>query len=370
LINEKEIERIYPSMVEFRRHIHEFPELGMETTKTRDFVEKHADSLGFSSRRIENGLTVDTGNSPRVALRADMDALPIEENTGLPFSSKNRGIMHACGHDMHTAILMGVMEYLSRADLAPVRLIFQPGEEIGKGASMMISGGAIDGIEYTFGLHAWPSLGVGEYAILKGKAMAAVDEFTVRITGQGGHGAYPHLAYDTILESSRVVQYLLTIPARRVNPLNPSVLSIGYIKGGSARNIIPTDVEIGGTVRTFSTDDSKIIEREVMKIAGEHVAVDYSRELPPLINDATYASSIDEISSKYVKMVNPDPTMGGEDFSLYCSGSKCSFAFLGTGKVNGKEVSKHSSVFTVNEEAMKYGMKLHISAVLAALKMQ
>lgn len=366
MIKSDELQKLYPSVVEFRRHIHENPEIGMETEETKNYVKQHAKSLNFSVKEVGNGLIVESGKSPKIALRADMDALPIKEGTGLSFSSKVEGRMHACGHDMHTAVLMGVMTHLAEKNYPPVRFIFQPGEEIGRGASSMIEGGSMEGIDHIFGLHAWPSLGVGEYSILKGKAMAAVDEFAVRVAGEGGHGAYPHLAYDTILESSRIIQYLLAIPARRIDPLNPSVLSIGYVNGGKAKNIIPAEVEIGGTVRTFRKEDSAIIEREVLKIGGQHVEVQYSRELPALINSIDFATEIDKISSMYLKNVDVNPTMGSEDFSLYCSKAKCSFAFLGTGRINGKEVSKHSSVFDVNEEAMKYGMILHISAILAA----
>lgn len=366
MIDLSEIEKIFPSVVKFRRHIHENPELGLDTADTKRYVKEYSDSLGFQTREVGNGLIVESGNSPKIALRADMDALPIRENTGLPFSSKIDGRMHACGHDVHTATLMGAMTYVKEKTLPPVRFIFQPGEEIGKGAALMIEGGAMEGIQNTFGLHAWPSLGVGEYSILKGRAMAAVDEFDIKVSGTGGHGAYPHLAYDTVLESSRIIQRLLAVPARRIDPLNSAVLSIGYVNGGKARNIIPSQVEIGGTVRTFNVEDSAIIEKEVLSLEGEHVNVHYSKQLPPLINNPVYATNIDGVALNYLKNVQINPTMGGEDFSLYCKKSNASFAFLGTGKINGREVSKHSNVMDVNEEAMKYGIILHISAIVAA----
>lgn len=369
MIEKGEIEKIYPLMVEYRRHIHQNPEIGMETIETKNYVKKLAADLGYKIKEVGNGLITDSGKDPKIALRADMDSLPIEEETGLAFSSKNTGKMHACGHDMHTAILMGAMIYSKRMSLKPIRFIFQPGEEIGQGASAMIEGGAMEGIAHAFGLHAWPSLSVGEYSIRRGKAMAAVDSFEVKIRGEGGHGAYPHLAYDTILESSRIIQYLLTIPARKIDPLNSAVLSIGYVNGGRAKNIIPAEVTVGGTVRTFTSEDSEIMEREVTKLRGEHVEVNYLRELPPLLNDDKFAKMVDEAVLPYVKAVEAKPTMGGEDFSYYCQKAPSSFAFLGTGKIQGREVSKHSSVFDINEEAMKYGLLLHISAVNAATKL-
>ena len=365
MIDLAEVDKIYPLMVEYRRHIHENPELGMDTVETKNYVKKLATDLGFSIKEVGNGLIVDYGTNPRIALRADMDSLPIVEETGLKFSSKVSGRMHACGHDLHTAVLMGVMLYSKRTNLKPLRFIFQPGEGIGQGAAMMIDGGALEGIANTFGLHVWPSLNVGEYSICRGKAMAAVDSFEIRVKGSGGHGAYPHLAYDSVLESARIIQYLLTVPARKIDPLNSAVLSIGYVNGGKAKNIIPAEVNIGGTVRTYTREDSETIEREVTKFRGEHVEVNYVRELPPLINDEKLAGKIDSVASKYLKPVTARPTMGGEDFAFYCSRVPSAFAFLGTGKIKGIEVSKHSSVFDVNEDALKYGLLLHLSAIEA-----
>lgn len=365
LIDLNLVEKVYKKSVDLRRNIHENPELGMETHETMRTVKKYADELSIPSKEIENGLIVDIGQNPSVALRADMDALPVEENTGLPFSSKIKGRMHACGHDVHTATLVGVMEYCTEAGISGVRFIFQPGEEIGKGARMMIDGGAMDGIRAIFGLHVWPALDVGEYSIIKGTAMAAVDEFKIKVKGNGGHAAYPHLVFDTILESSRIIQNLISIPARKINPLNPSVVSVGYVNGGKATNVIPASVEIGGTVRTHLKSDSIIIEKEIRKMESEHIQIDYCNELPPLINDSDLAESIDSTASSYLKMVNAQPSMGGEDFALYCEKGQCAFAFLGTGKINGLEVSKHSNIFNVNEESIKYGIMLHLSAIEA-----
>jgi len=363
LIDNNVIEEIYPKIIEIRRKIHQNPELGMETRETMKLAKSYAENLDFSTREIGNGLIVDSGPSPTIGLRADMDALPVEEKTGLPFSSKIKGRMHACGHDVHTSILMGVMEYCKRKKIDGIRFIFQPGEEIGQGARMMIDGGAIDGIDSIFGLHVWPALDVGEYSIVKGTAMAAVDEFKIKIKGNGGHAAYPHLVFDTILESSRIIQNLISIPARKIDPLNPSVVSVGYVNGGKATNVIPAEVEIGGTVRTHNKNDSIIIKREIEMMASEHVEVEYKNELPPLVNNRKLSEKIDENASKYLRNVEAKPSMGGEDFALYCENATCAFAFLGTGKINGKEVSKHSNIFTVNEESIKFGILLHLSAL-------
>ncbi len=363
MIDQRVLQTIFNDAVEIRRIIHQNPELGMETKETMRLVKKQAEALEFRTKEIENGLVVDTDSSPIVALRADMDALPVEEKTGLPFSSRIKGRMHACGHDVHTSILIGVMKYCKNKGIDGIRFIFQPGEEIGQGAKMMINGGSMDGIDAIFGLHVWPALDVGEYSIVKGTAMAAVDEFKIKVKGNGGHAAYPHLVYDTILEASRIIQNLISIPARKIDPLNPSVVSVGYINGGKVTNVIPAEVEIGGTVRTHYKNDSIIIQREIESLKSEHVDVEYIKELPPLINDAVLSEKIDLEASKIMRRVDAKPSMGGEDFALYCEKGKCAFAFLGTGKINGKEVSKHSNVFTVNEESIKYGMMLHLSAI-------
>ncbi|MCL5681507.1 MAG: M20 family metallopeptidase [Candidatus Thermoplasmatota archaeon] len=365
MIDPRDVDILIDQAVEVRRMIHSRPEVGMDTRETMNLIKSISNKLGFKGTVIENGIMIDSGKDPEIALRADMDALPIVEKTGLSFASSVEGVMHACGHDLHTAILQGVMNYVKSHDIPPVRFIFQPGEEIGQGAKMMINGGAMDGIQEIFGLHAWPSLNVGEYSIVRGSAMAAVDEFRIRVLGTGGHGAYPHLAFDTILEASKLVQSVLEIPARRVNPLSPSVVSIGYIRGGKTANVIPTEVEFGGTVRTHHKEDSAIIEKEIRSLYSEHVSIDYKHELPALTNDSEFAGRIENEVSDLAMNVAATPTMGGEDFSLYCQKGKCAFAFLGTGKINGREVSKHSSIFDVNEGAIKYGIILHLAAINA-----
>jgi len=359
------VKKQFQRMVELRRDIHKHPEIGMETVRTSEIVISEASKFGLKYKKIGNGVVLDFVDEPHIALRADMDALPINEETNLLFSSEIPNRMHACGHDMHTAILLGLIPIVKNMNL-PVRMIFQPGEEIGKGAISMIDGGALDGIKFIFGLHAWTSMDVGEYHIVKGGAMAAVDNFIIKIRGKGGHAAYPHLAYDTIAEAARLINYLLEIPSRKVNPLDPAVVSIGYIKGGYTNNVIPQIVEMGGTARSLNQNVASIIEREIKSISNEHVEVTYEKELPVLENDVEYSYSIDRIAKEFVKDRMVPPTMGGEDFAFYCKKTRCAFAFLGTGKINGIEVSKHSSNFNINEESMIYGALLHISAILAA----
>ncbi len=361
----EKVNKQYPRMVELRRDIHRHPEVGMDTIRTSDLVVFEAKNFGLKYERIGNGVVVDFSDNPTIALRADMDALPINEETNLSFSSEIPNRMHACGHDMHTSILIGIMPIIKEMKL-PVRMIFQPGEEIGKGAISMINGGALEGIKFIFGLHAWTSMDVGEYHIVKGGAMAAVDNFTVKITGKGGHAAYPHLAFDTVAEASHLINYLLEIPSRKINPLDPAVVSIGYIRGGTANNVIPQVVEMGGTARSLSQNVAATIEREIKSLSNEHVQVVYEKELPVLENDIEYSHAIDKLSEGLIRNRNVPPTMGGEDFAFYCKKTRCAFAFLGTGKINGIEVSKHSSNFDINEEAMIYGGLLHIAAALAA----
>lgn len=363
------IKNEYTAMVNYRRQIHRYPELGMDTERTANVVAKVASDFGLEYKRIGNGIIVDLKPNPIIALRADMDALPIQEATDLPFKSEIPGRMHACGHDMHTAILLGLMPILKDMDV-PVRLIFQPGEEIGKGALFMIENGALNGIKFIFGLHAWTSLEKGEYHIIKGGAMASVDNFRIKIHGPGGHAAYPHLTFDTIAEAGRIINRVLEIPARRINPMDHAVVSIGYVRGGTANNIIPTEVEIGGTARSLKEEVSDKLKFEIESLSNENVDVEYQNELPVLVNDKEYSIAIDrELNGGVIDREVP-PTMGGEDFAFYCKYARCSFAFLGTGKIRGREVSKHSSIFDINEESMIYGARLHISAVKAAMNLK
>ncbi len=359
------IKEQFSRMVNLRREIHKFPELGMDTVRTADLVESQANEFDLTARRVGNGVIVDIGSEPEIALRADMDGLPIREATNVPFKSQIDGRMHACGHDMHTAILLGLMPILKKLEV-PVRLIFQPGEEVGKGALHMIKANALKNIKFIFGLHAWTSLEPGEYHIVKGGAMAAVDNFHIRIHGMGGHAAYPHLSFDTIAESGRLINKILEIPARRINPLDHAVVSIGYIRGGSANNVIPAEVEMGGTARSLKEEVSEKIKSEIESLSSENIEVEYERELPVLKNDIEYSVAIDKQINGKISNREVPPTMGGEDFAFYCKDAKCSFAFLGTGKINGIEVSKHSSLFDIHEESMIFGARLHLAAVYAA----
>src|SRR5919205_2526015 len=246
-------------MVALRRDIHREPELGFDTGKTADKVLAALDGLPLD---IETGVarngviaTLRGGEGPTVALRADMDALPILEDTGLPFASETEGKMHACGHDGHTSMLVGAAHALSGMKDrlgGTVKFVFQPAEEGGGGGKVMVDEGVADDVSSIFALHLWPGLPFGDVATKAGPIMAAADAFEIEIRGSGGHGAMPHLSTDAVAIAAQVVTPLQTVVSREVDPVEPAVLTVGEIGAGTAFNIIPEKARIGGTVRTLN----------------------------------------------------------------------------------------------------------------------
>src|ERR671917_1816315 len=247
-------------IVALRRDIHREPELGFDTEKTAEKVLAALDGLPLDIQTgvAENGIVATLeGDGPTVALRADMDALPILEQTGLPFASETEGKMHACGHDGHTSMLVGAAHTLSgmrdRLD-GTVKFVFQPAEEGGGGGKVMVDEGVADGVSSIFALHLWPGLPFGKVATNAGPIMAAADAFEMEVKGSGGHGAMPHLGSDAIAIAAQVVTALQTIVSREVDPVEPAVLTVGQIDAGTAFNVIPDRARIGGTVRTLNAD--------------------------------------------------------------------------------------------------------------------
>ena len=255
-------ERFGEKIVALRRDIHREPELGFDTEKTAEKVLAALDGLPLELQTgvAENGIVATLqgeGDGPTVGLRADMDALPIEEETGLPFASETEGKMHACGHDGHTSMLVGAAHALSgmREKLnGSVRFVFQPAEEAKGGGKVMVEEGVAEGLDSIFALHLWPGLPFGTAATKGGPIMAAADAFEMTVRGSGGHGAMPHLTSDTIAIAAQIVTALQTVVSREVDPVEPAVLTVGEIAAGTAFNIIPETARIGGTVRTLSEE--------------------------------------------------------------------------------------------------------------------
>jgi hippurate hydrolase len=363
-------------IVALRRDIHREPELGFDTERTTKKVLAALDGLPLDIETgvAENGIvaTLRGGEGPTVALRADMDALPIEEETGLPFSSEIEGRMHACGHDGHTGMLVGAAHALSRLQdrlSGTVKFVFQPAEEGGGGGKVMVDEGVVEDVSSIFALHLWPGLPFGKVATKAGPIMAAADAFEMEIIGSGGHGAMPHLAADAVVIAAQVVTALQTVVSREVDPVEPAVLTVGEIGAGTAFNIIPEKARLGGTVRTLNSDlrermpgRMEAVARGVAKGMRGDANLDYAFSYPVTVNDegaAGYALGVakDLFGAQSVQEL-PNPSMTAEDFAFYLEKVPGAFIWLGVGEdISGL----HTPQFAFDEEILPRG-----SALLAA----
>lgn len=363
-------------IVELRRTIHRRPELGFEEEATAQLVERELDAHGIAHRRvartgvvgrIEGGLPGRT-----VALRADMDALPLTEQSGLPFASEVAGKMHACGHDAHTAMLLGAATLLQslRADLAGnVVLLFQPAEEGPGGALPMIEEGALDDppVEAAAMLHVDSRLDVGTVGITPGPVNASTDELYVTVRGVGGHGAYPHTSIDALPASAALVLALQNVVAREVDPLHSAVVTIGTIAGGYRNNIIADEVKMSGTLRAYDAEVRAALETRVRRIAagiaaayGATATVELVRGYPPVVNDDALAQEFTEYlrSNARVKVERQAPTMGGEDFAYFAQRVPGLLVRLGVRSAEEGAVHPiHSPLFRLDERALRYGVE-------------
>lgn len=369
-------------IVALRREIHREPELGFETEKTAEKVLTALDGLPLEIETgvAENGVVATLegeGDGPIVALRADMDALPIHEETGLPFASGVDGKMHACGHDGHTSMLVGAARALSQDHLrerlnGSVKFVFQPAEEGGGGGRVMVEEGVAEGVSSIFALHLWPGLPFGTVATKAGPIMAAADRFEMTIKGTGGHGAMPHLAADAVAIAAQVVTVLQTVVSREVNPVEPAVLTVGEIEAGFAFNIIPETARLGGTVRTLDADLRKRMPERIEELA-QGVArgmrgdaeLDYHFSYPVTRNDADASRLALGVAGELFSEENTVdlayPSMGGEDFAFFLEKVPGAFIWLGVGDVSGL----HTPQFAFDEEVLPQG-----SALLAALALE
>jgi amidohydrolase len=388
---DREVERLLSQITEIRHQIHEHPELGNREVETAALVADHLRGLGFDDVRTGVAHTgvvaVLRGGRPGpvVAVRADMDALPVTEETDLPFRSTRRttylgqdvGVMHACGHDVHTAVLLGVASILK--SLQPelpgtVMFLFQPAEEgpppgEAGGAALMLEEGVFTALrpEAVFGLHASAHLDVGKAAYTPGGALAAVDHFRVSIRGRQSHGAAPHLGIDPVVMSAQAISALQTIRSRNLSPLAPSVITVGMIRGGTRFNIIPGEVLLEGTVRTYDAEVQDTIERRMREIldgvtraGGGTFELDYDRLTPVTINDLTLTersvpSLIAALGEDQVSLA--DPWMAGEDFSLFANEVPGFFYMLGTRAPGTTSGDHHSPTFRADDGAVPVGMR-------------
>lgn len=379
-------------MIEWRRTLHQFPEIGLDLPKTSQFVKERLQEFGIPYKTLIDGNAIVgliEGKNPRpvLAIRADMDGLPIQEDTGLPFASTNEN-MHACGHDGHTSMLLGAAKVLNekKEELnGSVKLLFQPGEEYPGGAKPMIEEGAMENpkVDYMIGLHEGqldPNTPSGTIAYKSGEMMASMDRFQVTIHGQGAHGAYPEQANDPIAAAGQIITGLQTIKSRIIKATDPSVLSITRVEGGFNQNIIPDTVELEGTVRTFDNDIREVIADKIEKIStgiaqgmGVEAEVEYNFKYPPVVNDPefteTVVDSLKNLFGKEVMFEMPEPRMGGEDYAYYLQKAPGTFLFLTNPKeIDGKFHGHHHSKFDVDESLFHVGTAAFIQTAFDYLK--
>ena len=354
-------------LVATRRDLHRHPELGFEERRTAAVVAQRLRSLGLTPREGvgRTGVTADAGGAgPRLMLRADMDALPLTEDSGAAYASETTGRMHACGHDGHVAMGLAVARRLAAGPPGPLRFLFQPAEEGQGGAQACASDGVLDGVRAAFGLHLWTPLPAGKIGVNRGALMAAVDQFEILVEGRGGHGAAPHETEDSILAAARIVDALQSVVAREISPLEPAVVSIGSIHGGTAFNIIPGSVRLEGTARSFSEAVGKALPEKIRRIvagtaaaSGVRATVRYERLNGATVNDPGMADLVIETASRVLGEENVETatrTLGGEDMSVFLDRVPGCFFFVGCG-LDGPLRPHHSPRFDIDERALAVG---------------
>jgi hippurate hydrolase len=380
------IEEFVEDAREWRRDIHQNPELLYDVDRTSAFVAEKLKAFGCDEVATGIGRTGVVGvirgrlgsSDKAIGLRADMDALPIHETTNLPYRSKIEGKMHACGHDGHTAMLLGAARYLAKTRnfAGSAIVIFQPAEEGGAGAKAMIEDGLMDrfGVAQVFGMHNMPKLPVGSFALRKGPFFAAGDRFTIEIEGQGGHAAYPHHCVDPLLAGAQIVNALQAIVSRGVDPLDSCVVSVTRFEAGANFNVTPQSAQLLGTVRTFSAATQNYAERRLIEIArgvaaafGAKVEVRYERGYPAMRNhpdEADFAASVAaKIAGADKVHTDTPPIMGAEDFSFMLEARRGAFIMLG----NGDSAGLHDPKYDFNDAALPYGMTYWAQLVETAL---
>lgn len=374
------LEQLSAQAIVDRRYLHQYPELSWQEFETSKFIRKRLNDIDIDILEFEPpsvvGFLKGTKGEKTIALRADIDALPIDEEGEKPYISKRKGIAHVCGHDGHTAILLAVAKWLSehRDEVEHnVKFIFQTSEEIiPSGAEHLVKHGVLDGVDAVFGLHLWQGLDKGKMGLAHGPMMASADDFEIMIEGKGGHGSMPHETVDPIYIASHLIQGLQSIVSRQTDAGEPKVITVGEIKAGSNYNIIPGTATLRGTVRAFSPDMIRFV-RSQMKHVTEGICstfhakgeLHYIQGTPPLIND----SEVSQFAEKVIRssfgddcVVNVDPVMGGEDFSHYLLKKPGAFIFVGMRSENSAHPHHHPK-FDIDEDILPTAIELFINLV-------
>lgn len=378
------INQMQKEMKEWRQDLHRIPEIGLQEHKTSEFIKNKLKSwnIDFKSGYANTGIVAwvkgSKGTSEKtIGLRADFDALPMKEKNSFNHKSMNEGMMHACGHDGHTTMLLGAAKYLKENPEfdGKVYFIFQPGEEGFSGGEKMIKEGLFKDhkIDEVYALHNWPELPIGQFGVSTGPIMAAVDEFDITVKGKGGHAALPHLAIDPVVIASQIVLSLQTIISRFLNPVDKALITVTKIHGGSAHNVIDDEVILSGTVRTFKPSIRDQIERKIKEIVkgiananGGESEVVYIRKYPPTINsekESIFASNVAKelVGEKNVQM-DVEPSMGGEDFSYLLNEKPGSYLYIGQGDVDHKD-NLHTTKYDFNDDLLPIGVNYWVNLV-------
>jgi len=378
-------DELFEWMRNIRRVIHQWPELGFKEEKTAELISSSLKKLGIKhqtgiARTGIVGRLITNEKKPTVALRADMDALPITEDTGLPFASQNPGVMHACGHDGHVALILGAAALLKEdPPEGNVVFIFQPAEEGEGGAKPMIEQGVLEGVNVIFGSHIEGHYQVGEIGIKTGVHTSYTDYFEIRVTGKGGHAARPHEAIDAVIISSQLITNLQTIISREIDPVYPAVITIGYLRSGSVYNAIADKAVLKGTVRTTDEMVRAQISDKIRRTASSlsalnnaEIKVMFKPGYPPVINEETATKFARSVSEKLVgreKTISiPFPSLGGEDFAYFLQQVPGCFVRFGAAKEGHELMSSHSPKFDFDEEVLRVGAAYMSELTRYALK--
>ena len=380
----KQTEEMKDWLIEIRRTIHMHPELGFEEIETSRLVAGWLEKFGF---QVKTGVAKTgvvgllEGKKPgkTIAIRADMDALPMDEARPVPYASKVKGKMHACGHDAHVAILLGVAKFFSSIPdqvKGNIKWIFQPAEEGGGGGRVMVEEGVLENpkVDAVFGAHVYPLLSTGKVGIMEGEALAAADRFTLVILGKGGHAASPHLTKDPILAAGHLITQIHSIVSRNINPLESGVVTIGKVSGGTAFNIIPDEVELLGTVRSLSPQVREELKSRIEQVIqgvvrsfGMDYRFDFEYGYPVLINDVEMSKLVASACSKGIgkeKVEVLKPSMGAEDFAYYLEKVPGAYFRLGCrNEERGIVHPYHSSLFDIDEEVLPFGVEMFVRVI-------
>jgi amidohydrolase len=375
---------IHEKLIAWRRDFHMHPELGFHENRTSEKVAEVLQKLGLKVRKGvgKTGVVADIGSgSPMIAIRADMDALPLQEKNEVSYASQNPGIMHACGHDSHTAMLMGVAELLTKEKFSgTVRLLFQPSEESAdkegiSGAPRMIEDGAMEGVDMVIALHVGPMVPTGQIQVNTGPISGGVDSWFGKIIGRGGHGASPHKTVDPFNICSHVIMALNAIVSRRLAPYSPAVVSIGSLHGGQTENVIPEHVEITGTLRYMEEEVHKELHTEIKRSfeLARTLGGDYELKFeigdPPMINAPQAVKLIKSVAADLIGEGNVTPmddSLGAEDFGRFSSMVPGAMFTLGT-QIAGDERIGHNPLFDINEDALPIGTAILVESALRYL---